>query len=117
MTLPVVSLVTGHVTWTDPPLNTDGSQVSVGEITSFNVGLRATSASGSVAGTYPFGVSAPSSATSQALSTVSGLVPGTQYAAAVQAVTANGNSGWSTPEFEFIAAIPVPNPPTAVSVA
>lgn len=117
MTLPVVSITTGRITWTDPPLNTDGSAVSAGEITGFNVGFRAVNAAGSTPGQYPITAGEAPSSTSAPLSGVQGLIPGTEYAAAVQAATANGVSAWSTPEFLFITAMPIPNPPTAVSVA
>jgi hypothetical protein len=117
MALPVISLATGHVTWVDPLTNTDTSPVTAGEITGFNAGFRDINAAGSVAGAYPITAGIAPSATSVALSTIAGLVGGKQYAVAVQAATANGVSAWSTPEFEFQAAVPLPNPPTAVSVS
>lgn len=42
-----------HVSWTDPTTNVDGTAIAAGEITGYQVGVRLTTATGSVAGTYP----------------------------------------------------------------
>lgn len=117
MTLPVVSLVTGKASWTPPTTNTDGSALTSGEVTGYIVGLRSLTATGSIAGIYS--IQSPVTATtavSEALSAISASLKPDNYAAAVQAQSANGPSTWSG-EFQFQGVLPVPNPPSAVSVA
>jgi len=116
MTLPVVSLATGKVGWTPPTANSDGSALTPGEVTGYIVGLRSLSVAGTVAGTYPI-QSPPTSATAvtEALSAITANLKADSYAAAVQAQSANGPSVWST-EAQFQGVLPVPGPPTAVSV-
>jgi len=116
VSLPNVFVSTGAVTVIAPTTNTDGTPVTPGEITSYNVGVRSLTATGSVAGTYPFNGSlasnvSPLSMTLKAL----GVSKADSYAAAAQAVTANGTTAWG-PEFSFTAAPSLPQPP-AVSVA
>lgn len=118
MTLPVVSLTTAKVSWTDPTQGTDGQPLSGGDaVTGYKVGLRSLTAAGSVAGTYPFTASVGPTLTSEAVATVLGAsMVADSYAAAVQAQSANGASAWSA-EFSFQGSLPVPLAPTAVSVA
>ena len=117
MTLPVVSLATGKAVWTPPTTNSDGSALTANEITGYIVGLRSLTATGSAVGTYPIQspTTAPTAVT-EALSAISANLKADNYGAAVQAQSANGPSAWST-EFQFQGVLPVPNPPTAVSVA
>ena len=118
MALPIVSLTTAKVSWTDPTTGTDSQPLSGGDaLTGFTVGIRSLTATGSVAGTYPFTANAAATATSEAVATVLGAnLKADSYAAAVQALSANGPSAWSA-EFSFQGSLPVPNPPTGVSVA
>jgi len=105
--------------WVDPTTNTDGSPIGPDEITSYEIGVRDTTAAGSVAGTYPFGFKAPKDATSEPLSVITPILPtGVQLAAALRANTAGPSSDW-TPEVTFTlpAPAPVPNPPSGFTVA
>ena len=102
-------------TWTDPTTNVDGSAIAAGEITGYTIGVRSTTAAGSVAGTYPITVTAPPSVTSDLLSAITPALPAGSYAAAIQAVTANSVSAWSAEATFTIAE--VPNPPTGFGVA
>jgi len=103
------------VTWTDPTTNADGSPIVAGEITGFAIGVRDTSAPGSVAGTYPYTATAPATATSELFSLLTPVLPtGKPLAVAAQTLSANGNSVWSN---EATFTLPsIPNPPTQVSV-
>lgn len=113
-------------TWTDPTTNVDGSPVAADEITGYEVGVRDTTATGSAAGTYPFGAKAPATATAELISLLNPTLPkGVALAAAVRANTAGLdtagnpiNSGWST-EATFTLAVPAPVPsaPTDFGVA
>lgn len=112
VSLPTVSVATGKVTVNPPTTNTDGTPIPPGEITSYNVGVRSLTATGSVAGTYPFSGSLSASASPLALTLESlGVTKADSYAASAQAVTPNGTSAWG-PEFSFTAAPSLPNPPT-----
>lgn len=105
--------------WIDPTTNTDGTPVTDGEITSYTLGVRDTTVTGSAAGTYPFSVSAPSTATSEPLALITPVLPkGVLLAAAVRADTAGPSSVW-TPEVTFTlpAPAPIPNPPSGFTVA
>lgn len=112
--------------WIDPTTNTDGSPIAAGEITGYELGVRDTTATGSAAGTYPFGVKAPSTATSEPLALITPVLPrGVALAAALRANTAgldaSGkqiNSDW-TPEVTFTLPppVPVPTPPTGFTIA
>ena len=102
--------------WADPTTNTDGSAVAAGEITGYTVGVRDTTATGSAAGTYPYSVTAPATATSELLSLLTPTLPtGKALAAAVRANTSNANSAWST-EATFTL-VGTPNAPTGFSVS
>lgn len=113
-------------TWVDPTLNKDGSPVTAGEISGYEVGVRDTTASGSSAGAYPYGAKAPATATSELISLLTPSLPkGVLLAAAVRANTPNVdannnpiNSDWSTEAtFTLTPPPPVPNPPTDFGVA
>lgn len=111
MPLPKVSLTTGKASWTD------GAPVAGADVTGFIVGLRSLTAVGSATGIYP--ITSPlvaADATTEALAAVTAALKPDDYAAAVQAQSANGPSDWS-PEFAFTGVLPVPNSPTAVTVS
>lgn len=102
-------------TWTDPTANVDGSPIVAGEITGYTLGLRVTTATGSVAGTYPISLSVTgATAASALLSAISPiLVPGS-YAAAIESV-GPVNSAWSA-EVTFTITPPTPSAPTGLAV-
>lgn len=112
--------------WTDPTTNKDGTPIAAGEISGYEVGVRDTTAAGSVTGVYPYGAKAPATATTELISLLNPSLPkGVLLAAAVRANTPNVdvnnnpiNSDWST-EATFMLAIPapVPNQPTDFKVA
>lgn len=107
-----------QVSWTDATTNIDGSAIGSGEVTGYTVGVRSTTVSGSVAGTYPYTASAPATATSDLLSALTPVLPPDTYVAAVMS-TGPTNSAWSTESspFSIAAAPPVPNAPTGVTVS
>lgn len=110
MALPKVSLTTGKVTWVD------GDPVAGADVTGFVVGLRSLSAVGSTAGTYPMlSPTVAASATADALADITANLKADDYAANVQAQSANGPSDWGT-EFQFTGVLPRPNPVSSVSV-
>lgn len=100
-------------TWTDPVTNVDGSPITPGEITGYDVGVRLAS---SAAGSYPIVTNVPGETAGSellsALSTV--LAPGT-YSASIRA-SGPVPSAWAN-EVTFIIAPPQPSPPTNFSVA
>ncbi len=103
-----------NFTWADPTTNVDGSAIVAGEILGYTIGVRSTTAAGSVAGTYSKTVViATPTATSEAVSAL-GLVPD-NYAAAIRTNSAI-NSSWSA-EIAFTIVPPTPNAPTLFSVA
>jgi len=110
VTTPNVSVTSGAVTVvpsTSPP--------GAAPATSYNVGIRLTTATGSVAGTYPSQGNILATATPLSISlTALGITTGGIYAAAAQAVTAIGTTAWG-PEFLFDGLV-LPLPP-GVSVA
>jgi hypothetical protein len=111
MSLPTVNLVSGAVHWVD------GAVVPGADVTGFVVGLRSLTAAGSAAGTYPIKSPAvAASAVSEALSAIGQSLKADDYAAAVQAQSANGPSTWSS-EFQFTGVLPVPLAPTGVTVS
>jgi hypothetical protein len=106
------------IAWKDPTTNVDGSPIADGEITNYLIGVRSTTVAGSAAGTYPVQANAAGAAASSELISALGevLVPDT-YAVAVQTVGPT-NSAWSA-ETTFVIAppvLPVPNPPTGLTV-
>jgi hypothetical protein len=107
-----------QVSWTDATTNIDGSAIGSGEVTGYTVGVRSTTVSGSVAGTYPYTASAPATATSDLLSALTPVLPPDTYVAAVMS-TGPTNSAWSTESAPFTiqAALPVPNAPSNVTVS
>jgi hypothetical protein len=99
------------ISWTDPTENVDGSPITPGEITGYNLGIRVTTAAGSAAGTYPIILPVVGSTAAKAmLSAISPLLAPGSYAAAVETV-GPVSSAWST-EAPFTIAPPVPNAPT-----
>lgn len=126
----IVDPVEGELSWIDPTTNEDGSPVTPGEITGYEVGVRDTSAAGSAAGTYPYGATAPETAeatTKELISALNPLLPkGKPLVFAVRAVTgakdASNNqikSDWSVESEAFALPVPppVPTPPTNPTVA
>lgn len=111
MTNPIVNLATGKVSWTP------GAPVTGADVTGYIVGLRSLTASGSLSGTYPI-QSPPTdpTAVTEALSAITANLKPDDYAASVQALSANGPSSWGT-EFAFSGTVPFPNAPTDVSVS
>lgn len=117
MANPSVNITTGHVSWIDPVDGTDGLPLAGGDVpTSYGVGIRSLTASGSVAGTYPHTATVAANVTTCALTALTPPLTPDSYAVAVQAVSANGASQWST-EFDFQGVLPVPLAPTGVSVS
>ena len=101
-----------NVNWVDPTANVDGSPLAAGEITGYEVGVRASSGT---AGTYTSTANVPATVTTCALSALSPALPnGGTFAVAVRALAAT-DSAWST-EADFTLVPPAPLPPTAVSV-
>lgn len=103
--------------WVDPTTNVDGSAVTAGEISGYQIGIRAASGT---PGTYTtFAIVKDAAATSEAFSLLgTTLAPG-DYAAAIQTLsTTNGNSPFS-PEAKFTIDVPLspPNAPTGFTVA
>lgn len=101
--------------WTEPTQNVDGTPIAAGEITGYNIGIRLTTASGSVAGSYPTVVSVPGPTTQAELfaMVVPTMMPGI-YAAAIQTV-GPVDSAYSS-EITFTIAPPQPLPPTGFKV-
>jgi hypothetical protein len=103
-------------TWTDPTTNTDGTPITAGEVTGYTLGIRSTTASGSVAGTYPITAQVSgASATNELLSALGTVLKPDTYAAAIQ--TAGPVPSAFTNEVTFTIEPPQPNPPTSFSVA
>lgn len=98
-------------TWVDPTTNTDGSAITAGEITGYDIGI------GTVTGVYS--ILCPNVAASVVTETLAAtgevLVPG-NYFVAVRAVTASTVSAWSN-QGTFTVAAPVPNAPTGFTVS
>lgn len=116
MTIPTINPSTANFTWADPTTNVDGSAIQAGEITGYNVGIRSATASGSVAGTYTIMAAvAGAAAAKEAVSAIGTVLKPDTYAAAIQTVGPT-SSAWS-PEIEFVIAQPVPESPSAFSVA
>jgi hypothetical protein len=98
-------------TWVEPTVNTDGTTITAGEITGYQVGVR----SGGAAGTYPDTVSVSGATTLTAtLAAVTPPLVAGSYFAAVRAVGPT-DSAWSA-EISFAIA-GVPTPPTGFSVS
>lgn len=101
--------------WVDPTTNVDGTAIAAGEISGYTIGVRSTTASGSVAGTYPIELTAPATVTTDLLSAITPALPAGSYAAAIQANTANTVSAWSAETLFTIAE--TPSPPTGFTVS
>lgn len=125
----IVDPNTGELDWTEATTNTDGSPITDGEVTGFTVGVRDTTAAGSVAGSYPFKATAPNTAAATEKELISVLAPilpkGVALVFAVKADTATAanpnlpSSDWSVESvaFELPKPAPVPMPPTNPTVA
>lgn len=109
MTIPTIDPSIAAFTWIPPTTNATG-------LTGYNIGIRSTTASGSVAGTYSILGNVAGAATAKALlsSIVTAPKPDT-YAAAIRSV-GPVNSKWS-PEIQFTVPVPEPSPPTGLSIS
>ena len=107
-------------TWTLPTANTDGTPIASGEITGLVIGVRSTTLSGSVAGTYPITVpvSNPAATSETFAQAALSLAPDT-YQSAINVLAGSTNSGYTaeSPVTQFVIAAPVPNPCTGFTVA
>lgn len=122
MSSTVFTPLTKELDWVDATTNKDGSTISPGEITGFAVGARPDGSApvDPVTGSYPMNASVSSpTATSEAAADMiaaMGLVPG-NYWGSVRS-TGPTNSDWATEvPFSIAAPLPVPNPPTGLSVS
>lgn len=102
--------------WTDPTTNIDGSPIVAGEITGYIIGIRSTTATGSVAGTYPITANvAGAAATMELLSALGTTLKPDTYAAAIR--TAGPVPSLFSTEATFTITPPQPNPPTGFTAA
>lgn len=116
MTIPTINPNTAVFSWVDPTTNTDGSAIQSGEVTGYDVGIRSTTASGSVVGTYTVITNvAGATAANEAVAAIGTVLKPDTYAAAIRA-SGPVDSAWSS-EISFTIAQPVPNPPTGFTVA
>lgn len=103
-------------TWTPAATNTDGTPLTDGEITGYTLGIRSTTAAGSVAGTYPILASITDpKATEEAIASIGTVLKPDTYAAAIRSEGPE-ESAW-TSEVTFPVSAPVPNPPSAFAVS
>jgi hypothetical protein len=122
MSSTVFTPLTKELDWVDATTNEDGSSISPGEITGFAVGARADGSApvDPKTGAYPLlaAVTSPT-ATSEAAADMilaMSLTPG-NYWGSVRS-TGPTNSQWATEvPFSIPAPLPVPNPPTGLSVS
>lgn len=110
--------------WTPPTANIDNSPVTAGELTGVTIGIRSTTAVGSVAGTYPMTIPVPGATlTKELLSAayaagLAMLKPDT-YMPSIREESVNGPSLWLTenPATAFQIVPPPPMPPSNFSIA
>jgi len=110
--------------WTPATTNEDGSPVAAGELTGVTIGIRSTTAAGTVPGTYPITIPVPGAAlTKELLSAaysagLAMLKPDT-YMPAIREESVNGSSKWSVeaPADEFQIVPPAPLAPSGFSVS
>lgn len=115
MAIPTINPTTANFTWQDPTTNVDGSAIQAGEITGYNLGIRSTTASGSIQGTYPITVNVPgATAAKESVAAIGTVLKPDTYAAAIQTAGPT-NSAWSA-EVEFTIAQPVPSSPSGLAV-
>lgn len=104
------------VSWTPPTLNNDGSAISAGEITGYQLGYRKGVLGDAGAGVYTILPPAdPPTATTDLISDIPGGLAAGTYCVAGMTLAAAGNSPWSA-EVQFTIA-PVPLAPTGFTVA
>lgn len=102
-------------TWVDPTLDTDGNPLAPGEVTGYSIGIRSTTAAGSVAGTYALTVPISSpTAVSEAFTQLGTVLAPGAYAAAIKTV-GPVNSAYG-PETTWTMAQPTPLPPSGFKV-
>ena len=103
-------------TWVDPTTNVDGTPIAAGEVTGYTIGIRSTTATGSVAGTYPIMAQVSgATATNELLTALGTVLKPDTYAAAIQ--TAGPVPSAFTAEVTFTIAPAQPSPPTGFTVA
>lgn len=101
--------------WVPPTTDTDGNPLPAGAITGYQIGIRSTTATGSVAGTYAISASIASAATTKELFTQLGTVLAVgSYAAAIKTVGPAASS--YGPETTFAMKVVPSNPPTGFVV-
>jgi len=118
MSSTVFTPLTTALSWVDATTNVDGSAIQPGEITGYSIGVRGdgTGAPGTYALTVTVtGATATSDTAADIINTLK-LTPG-NYWGSVQSVGPT-NSAWATEvPFAVPAPLPVPNPPTGLSVS
>ena len=102
------------ISWTPPTTNVDGSAIPPGEITGFQIGVRLSTGQQYV---YPYSGSAPASATSIPLSSITPALPPGTYVATVLTQDSAGNSIWAVESAPFSISEAIANPPTGVTVS
>lgn len=107
-------------TWVLPTQNTDGTPITAGEITALVIGVRSTTAAGSVAGTYPITVKTASpDATSETFAAAALMLAPDTYQSAIDVQAGSVTSGFTdeTTSSQFVIAAPVPNKCTGFVVS
>lgn len=103
-----------HISWIPPATNADGSAITPGEITGYQIGVRSTSGAQYV---YPYSGSAGATDTSFPLASLSPPLPPGTYVATVLTSDAAGNSIWATESAPFTISEAIASPPTGVVVS
>jgi hypothetical protein len=114
-TFPVASV---GFKWTIPTTNVDGTPIVPGELTGFDIGVRADGTG--APGTYAAITNVPDpTATSEALSKLGTVLAPGNYWSAIRSDSAPGDGPWSSEVGFSIAAPPppVPNPPSGFTAA
>lgn len=105
-------------TWTDPTTNKDGTPITAGEITGYNIGIRIGSLNPAVGtpGAYTINVPiAGATAASELLSAISPILAPNNYVAAIEAIGPIDSA--FSPEVAFTVVAPTPNAPTNLAVS
>jgi hypothetical protein len=109
--------------WTPPTTNIDGSSVTPGELTGVTIGIRSTTAAGSLPGTYPIqiavvGPTLTKELLSAAYSAGLAVLKPDTYMPSIREESVNGPSAWliesAATQFQIVP--PVPNPPSSFTV-
>ncbi len=107
--------------WTDATTNVDGSPIAAGEVTGFEIGVRADGSTPPAAGTdYAQSVAvqgaAVTSESASAFVAALNLAPG-NYWAAIRSLGPVDSAYSAEVPFAIPAPLPVPNPPTGFTAA